>query len=95
VGGGVWGWGYWFMFGLEQMAAGCRLRNDCAPPRLRPPARPPHSNARAAQRRSLFDWLAVVLPCLQWLRTYKIKENLFVRVKRLGWDVALVGETAG
>lgn len=28
--------------------------------------------------RSLFDWAAAVLPCLGWLRTYKIKEYLIV-----------------
>lgn len=28
--------------------------------------------------RTLFDWCAVVLPCLTWLRTYKIKEFLVV-----------------
>lgn len=28
--------------------------------------------------RSLFDWCAAFLPCLAWLRTYKIKEFLMV-----------------
>lgn len=28
--------------------------------------------------RSLFDWFAAFLPCLAWLRTYKIKEFLMV-----------------
>lgn len=28
--------------------------------------------------RSLFDWCAAFLPCLTWLRTYKIKEFFIV-----------------
>jgi hypothetical protein len=27
----------------------------------------------------LFDWFALLLPCLRWLRTYKLKEYLMVR----------------
>lgn len=28
---------------------------------------------------SALDWLAFFLPCVRWLRTYKIREYLFVR----------------
>lgn len=31
--------------------------------------------------RTVFDWFAAFLPCLTWLRTYKIKEYLVVCVE--------------
>jgi hypothetical protein len=33
---------------------------------------------KSFRERSLFDWCAALLPCLTWLRTYKIKEFLVV-----------------
>lgn len=34
--------------------------------------------SKAFREFTLFDWLALFLPCLKWLRTYKIKEYLVV-----------------
>ncbi|GBF98588.1 sulfate transporter [Raphidocelis subcapitata] len=45
------------------------------------------ANQAAASKRTLFDWLAVVLPCLTWLKTYDLKKNLM-------WDL-LAGITVG
>lgn len=36
--------------------------------------------------RTVFDWFAAFLPCLTWLRTYKIKEYLVVCVEVAGND---------
>lgn len=32
-----------------------------------------------AQHYTVLDWLQLLLPCVKWLRTYKIKEYLLVR----------------
>jgi sulfate transporter 4 len=45
------------------------------------------SGAKSARERTAFDWAAVFLPCLTWLRSYSIKENLM-------WDV-LAGVSVG
>ncbi|KAF8066266.1 SULTR2 [Scenedesmus sp. PABB004] len=48
------------------------------------PARPPAAGARSARLRvrgfTPLDWLALFLPCVRWLRTYRIKDYLL-------WDV--------
>lgn len=36
------------------------------------------SGSKAFREYTLFDWFALFLPCLKWLRTYKIKEYLLV-----------------
>jgi hypothetical protein len=35
--------------------------------------------SKAFKEYSSFDWCALFLPCLRWLRTYKLKEWLLVR----------------
>ncbi len=37
------------------------------------------SGSKAIHEYTAFDWAALFLPCLTWLRTYKIKEYLMVR----------------
>ncbi|KAI8466625.1 MAG: proton/sulfate transporter [Monoraphidium minutum] len=45
------------------------------------------ANAKAAKKRSVYEWASVFLPCLAWLRTYNLRTNLL-------WDV-LAGITVG
>lgn len=45
------------------------------------------SGAKSARERTAFDWAACFLPCLTWLRSYNVKENLM-------WDV-LAGVSVG
>jgi hypothetical protein len=46
---------------------------------LHPPPSQTPRGSKAFREYTPFDWAVLFLPCLRWLRTYKVKEWLLVR----------------